>query len=216
MYYVKNIPLIIQDNEVFNQLGYTEDYNFKRHFLKLYNEEKQEAQDSIKPKAIFTIENIKSIPSKDIFNEAKEVAFCVVTIGLKLEQKVSKLTKQGKFERSVILDAIGSSTVEQIANFVNEKINNEARKRNYDYTKRFSPGYCTYDLNDQKLIFRKVPAEKINVTLTESMMMSPRKSISFAVNFGFKEEMDMNIGIRTCDYCDKINCKFNKNRRKNK
>ncbi len=211
MYKVDDIPIEIPDNQVFKLLGYNKEHQHTNRFLNIYNKEKEKARELIQTKAIFIIENIKNLPSRDIFTGAREVALCVLTIGPRLEEKVTKLAKQLKLERSVILDAIGSVATEEAAGFLNEKINNEARIRNYDYTNRYSPGYCTWVLNDQRLIFNKVPVDEINVKLTDSLMMLPRKSITFAVNFGFKEELDLNLGIRTCDSCNKNNCKFNKN-----
>jgi len=213
---VEDISIVVRDEEVFNLLGYTKERGPTARFLDTYKEMKNEAMAVIKPQALFELFNIKTLPPRDIFNGAREVAFSVLTIGQGLEQKVSKLGSQGKLERSVILDAIGSNAAEEVANCVNSKINEMALERKYSYSNRFSPGYCTWDLHDQSLIFERIQTDRINVSLTKSYMMIPRKSISFGVNIGLKEELDMNLGIRTCESCEKLKCKFKKKNQRRK
>jgi cobalamin-dependent methionine synthase I len=136
------------------------------------------------------------------------VVFSLITIGVKLEHYVSKLSAEGKLQQSVILDAIGSTAAECVADFVNKRINEKAIESGYDYTNRFSPGYCIWDIDDQKLFFDLLPAKSIGVILSQTQMMNPRKSITFAVNLGSKNKMDMDIGKRNCKTCTKTDCKY--------
>ena len=212
---IDDISIVVQDEDVFHLLGYTKERSPSARFLDTYQEMKKEAEVVIRPQALFDIINVKALPLRDIFKGAREVAFCVLTIGPELEQRVTKLGSQGKLERSIILDAIGSNAAEEVANVVNSKINKTALKRNYSYSSRFSPGYCTWDLHDQRIIFDRIQTDRINVTLTESYMMIPRKSISFAVNLGLEQELDMNLGIRTCESCEQSECKYNTNNNNN-
>jgi len=51
-------------------------------------------------------------------------------------------------------------------------------------SKRFSPGYKKWKLDEQRFIFDILPAQDIGVRLhQESWMMIPRKSVSFRLNF---------------------------------
>ena len=71
---------------------------------------------------------------------------------------------------------------------------------------RASPGYGDWDVKEQKYLFELVPAERIGVTLTESSMMVPRKSVSFAVHIAQdpvrlrSEGSCRNCYMETCPY----------------
>jgi cobalamin-dependent methionine synthase I len=207
---IEDFPVDIRYDEVYSVLGYAEDTVKKERFMEQYMDVLKDVQDLIEPAAVFEIVDVGEIPARDIFAGAREVAFCVTTIGPGLERWVAELVECGKMERSVVLDALGSGAAEGAADFVNKEINEAARSRNMAFTRRFSPGYCTWDITDQRLMFDLVPAERIRVRLTESLMMLPLKSVSFAVNVGLKDELDMDTGVRTCGSCDRINCKYNK------
>jgi hypothetical protein len=207
---INDIPIEIRDNDVFKLLGFVKerDRELNDRFLTLFRDEKCRARGLIRPRAMFVVKDINSVPEREIFSGAKKVVFSLVTIGLKLEEKVSKLSASSKLERSVVLDAIGSAAVESVAAFVNEMVNKRAEKLSFDHTYRYSPGYCTWDISDQQLFFDLIPAAQIGVKLTQSLMMVPRKSITFAVNFGYKNEMDMGLGQRNCTTCGKVDCKY--------
>ena len=51
---------------------------------------------------------------------------------------------------------------------------------------RISPGYGRWPLSAQKALFARLPHETLGVSLNPSMMMTPRKSISFALWLGAK------------------------------
>jgi hypothetical protein len=57
----------------------------------------------------------------------------------------------------------------------------------------------------QPQIFDLLDADEIGVRLTESMMMVPRKSLTFVLGIGKK----LIAGGRTCDYCSlKGTCRY--------
>ena len=84
----------------------------------------------------------------------------------------------------VILDAIGSAGVEAIADELNREINQEISEKDLEYSKRYSPGYCHWNVRDQEIIFNILPTDEIGVYLTEAFLMTPIKSVSFAINIG--------------------------------
>ncbi len=86
--------------------------------------------------------------------------------------------------RSLILDAFGSEAVEEVAVQSDAFLAEKARKMFLWPSKRFSPGYKKWRLEEQQFIFDILPAQDIGVRLLEeSWMMIPRKSVSFRINF---------------------------------
>ena len=131
---------------------------------------------------MYKIFNTLSLPTRMCFEEAREVALAIVTIGRALPDEVNYLMNAGKYVDGIILDAIGSAGAELLADLVNFEIAEEAKKKSLQYSKRYSPGYCKWDLSDQKMFFKFLPAHEIEVHLTDGYLMVPIKSISFAIN----------------------------------
>ena len=111
--------------------------------------------------------------------------------------------------KTFIFDAIASHASEVTAEEANKIIlhNEKASILNKKFTQRFSPEYCQWLIDlGQKLIFDLLPTEQINVGLTSSFMMVPRKSISFAINIG--KVVDQTLGLKECKTCKIEDCEY--------
>ena len=133
----------------------------------------------------------------------------VVTIGGSLENKVSELFSLGEYPRAVALDAVGTVAVEALSRYVRNLICQEAKDRNLQITRYFSPGYNDWDISQQKDIFKVIPTNKIGVSLTESCMILPRKSLSWIIGMG-KRVIISSKERDACKICKAKNCQFRK------
>jgi cobalamin-dependent methionine synthase I len=168
---------------------------------------KIKAQTLFTPKAMYDFFESSNLNPKFLFKQSQETILAVCTIGEELEKECRELIDNNSLFESVILDAIASHAVEVLAEKFNQLLIYEIKEnyQDYQFTARFSPGYCKWTIDQgQKMIFEKLPANKICVKLSESFMMIPRKSISFAINIGPK--IDTLLGKRECETCDEINC----------
>lgn len=199
--------LKFENKEIIRLLGKKKNQkSLDTQYIEMIEEMKVEAEGLINPHAIYNIFDQKDLEKRDCFEEAEKIGLAVCTIGEKLPNKVNKLINEGDLVKAVILDAIGSVAVEKVADNINEIINQEAKQLNYEFSKRYSPGYCSWETKDQKLIFDHLPGEEINVHLTDSFMMNPIKSVSFAVNFGYNiRESRWENRCRECDMNTKCN-----------
>ncbi|NHK31311.1 MAG: hypothetical protein FK730_08160 [Asgard group archaeon] len=168
---------------------------------------KEEANELIAPIAIYDYFDSQQLKPKFLFGKSEQTLLAVCTIGQSLEDESKKLMNSKSLFKGVILDAIASHATEVIAEKLNQYLSKEIKEKfkGKNHSNRFSPGYCQWTIEDgQKLIFKLLPVEKINVQLTKSYMMIPRKSISFAINIG--KEIDDLLGIRECETCDITDC----------
>ena len=173
------------------------------------NQLKEVARKLIYPKAIHATYQSEDLEPRFLFKKSEKTVFAICTIGIQLENESEKSLKDGLLSRGVILDAIASSVTENIAEQTEQHIIKEIKdkKSKLEITNRFSPGYCQWSLEEgQNLIFSRLQGDSVGVTLTESKMMIPRKSISFAMNIG--NNVDKNLGLRECDTCDLLDCSF--------
>lgn len=168
------------------------------------NAAKDEARELIKPKAIYDIFDRKVLPQRECFDEAQKVALAICTIGSELPDLAKELMKAGRLVEGVLFDAIGSVAAEAVAGEINIIINQRAKYLSLQVTERFSPGYCDWDISDQRLFFDKLNAKQIGVALTDAFVMVPVKSICFAVNMG-ANVLDSRWQNR-CMYCNNKDC----------
>jgi len=182
---IRNFKIDIDDQKILRLIGYKKrDYEVKAPIQGLIVEEKERLSQFLKPEAIYTIIDYAQTNRHPIFQGAAKVALCVCTIGPRLEQWVKKLMADGEMMRSLILDAFGSEAVEMVAAQADALLAEKARKMGLWPSKRFSPGYKKWKLDEQRFIFDILPAQDIGVRLhQESWMMTPRKSVSFRLNF---------------------------------
>lgn len=106
--------------------------------------------------------------------------------------------------RALIIDAIGSSAIECFCNVLCEKI---AQDNNIALRPRFSPGYGDLGLVTQRDVLKSCDSlRKIGVTLTERLMMIPRKSVSAIV--GVRPENEKCTKASSCENCESTTCPY--------
>lgn len=186
---IKNFKIELDERRILRLIGYKKkSYEVTDAVKSLIAEEKKKLDDLLQPISIFTIIAYDETNNHPIFMNATKIALCICTIGPKLEEEVKELMKKNELLRALILDAMGSEAVEEVAIQSDEFLAEKAREMNLWPSKRFGPGYKRWDIKEQRFVFQILPPNEIGVSLLkESCMMIPRKSISFRINF-YKEQ----------------------------
>ena len=119
------------------------------------------------------------------------VAFAA-TVGLKLDRLLNKYTAVSP-TKAVLLSAFGTERVEALCDAFQRDIHADAP--------RFSAGYGDCPLTMQRDLFRVLdPAHHIGVTLSDSLMMSPVKSVTALIGIGADGT------AHGCETCNKTDC----------
>lgn len=85
---------------------------------------------------------------------------------------------------ALIIEAIGSERVESLCDAFSEIVEKEAMRKGYSVTKRFSPGYGDLPLEAQRDVLLTLGNGKsIGLSLTESLILSPKKSVTAIIGF---------------------------------
>jgi len=108
------------------------------------------------------------------------------TLGEKLENRVKELFDKGKPAEAFILDTAGSVAVTKAGDMLWTRIKEDALARGFGKGLRRTPGCIGIELETQRWIFEQLADPGLGITLTESWMMVPRKSLSFLARFGGK------------------------------
>ncbi len=135
--------------------------------------------------------------------DATSLAVFVSTIGNGMELWSKELLQEQHDPlTSYLVDRTASLLAERTADIVHKKILESFKEKNFHGTQRFSPGYCGWDVSDQKKLFSLLPAKFCGVSINESSLMVPIKSVSGIVGGGKNIVWEDYF----CDVCQKEDC----------
>ncbi len=132
----------------------------------------------------------------------------LVTAGEGLERRAAELSRHGRTSEALFFDAAGSAAAEEAADRLCAQVVGAAAAPpdGERLSCRVSPGYGDWPLAAQRLLFDLLPHAAIGVELLPSLMMRPRKSVSFAMWLGADGRPVP--GLSGCDHCLLDRCAF--------
>ena len=130
---------------------------------------------------------------------AEAYALFVCTAGTEYEVYQQRLKDEGDMVRVFIADALGSVIAERCADQMENALQESIDKLGWHHTNRFSPGYCGWHVSEQQLLFPLFQGHTCGVTLTDSSLMVPIKSVSGIIGVGPNvRHLDYTCGL--CDF----------------
>lgn len=135
-------------------------------------------------------------------NDCNQVIVFAATVGVEIDRLIAKYGRISP-SKALMFQAIGAERIEALCDAFCSDISNEM---NVFLKPRFSPGYGDLLLDSQKDIFAVLDCGKrIGLSLNDSLLMSPSKSVTAFVGISDKGEK---ITINKCSSCDKKDCSF--------
>lgn len=133
---------------------------------------------------------------------ADDAVLFVCTLGAGLENWSRDLMAHGDFLKGYMIDAVASVAVEAAV----EKIHTHVAELfpGQKTSNRYSPGYCGWDVSEQHKLFSLLPENFCGITLSESSLMAPIKSVSGIIGLGHT----MRKVDYTCRFCDMKECNY--------
>ena len=141
------------------------------------------------------------IVTKSLKNSASMVLF-IATCGDKIETWSKQLMKEGHSLEGLIVDLIGSEMAEAIVEYLHHHIETEVLKSGNKVSNRYSPGYCNWPVSDQQKLFALLKGNDCGITLTDSSLMLPIKSVSGLIGIG----PSMKKAAYKCNACPELKC----------
>ncbi len=216
----KQLAININKQQVLNSIGYYDDYDPSARIESLVNDYIENYHDLIESSYSYTIRDIESVQESRVtvgesiilesqvvarlLEQCEKVAIFILTIGNRLEEMVAYLAENGRVLQATVLDAIGSGAAEQLAVSVEGTIRTAASSQGLSISRRFSPGYCDWPVDQQEMIFRALNGNSAGVRLTGEYLMLPRKSISGIIGIGTHSRNIENYN--PCKTCLKQDC----------
>ncbi len=157
----------------------------------------------------FTDENTLEIDGLCIHSQAlfknlagcSEVCLMAATIGFAPDRLAARASAAGKVSRSLITLAVGTALIEAWCDEVAGMIREEFGRQGLYPRPRFSPGYGGFALEYQRDLMQILRVQKtIGVTLTESLLMMPSKSVTAVIGLS---RQDDDCAVSGCESCTK-------------
>ena len=149
--------------------------------------------------------NAPESPLAAIFPEAEQLALFAVTIGERVGEEISRLFAAGRFDLGYLLDAVASLGTDRLAEKVQELLAPRAPAGTVFL--RYSPGYCGWDITGQRELFRALRPGEVGITLRESCLMEPLKSISGVLVAARPEVHRFDNSYPDCTACATQTCR---------
>ena len=140
----------------------------------------------------------------------ENVYLMAATLGIGPDRLIARASVT-HMSRAVTLQAAAAAMIESWCDEVNQKIIREASEQGFYCRPRFSPGYGDFPLEYQQDFAQILRMQKeIGVSLTESLLMIPTKSVTAVIGItGDRQD----CVLHGCEVCEQApHCAFSRNR----
>jgi len=137
---------------------------------------------------------------------AERLAFYVCTAGKTICEKSASLLQGNDPVIGYVYDVLGSIITEAAGDRMQSFLKSETGINGDQLTNRYSPGYCQWPVSDQPKLFSFFHENICGISLTDSSLMHPVKSISGVIGIG----KSVNYREYVCTLCSSSNCIYRK------
>jgi hypothetical protein len=134
--------------------------------------------------------------------KSEYAALFVCTAGGIFTELTHRFNSCGDMLEAYITDAIGSLTVEKATDNMQSQLEKTVKEQGLRITNRYSPGYCNWPVSGQRELFALLGKTPVPVSLTESCLMTPIKSVSGIIGIG----KEVRKNKYACAVCGDKNC----------
>jgi len=150
-------------------------------------------------------------PVGKIYGSAESLALFAITLGERVSQGIGRCFQSNDLALGSMLDAAASVAADKLAERTAERflelLWREGRAGPATRVLGYSPGYCGWHVSGQKKLFEYLHPEQIGITLRDSFLMQPLKSVSGVLIAGPKEIHSFEMAYSFCDECETRGCR---------
>ncbi|MBD1389307.1 hypothetical protein IC617_07710 [Neiella sp. HB171785] len=136
------------------------------------------------------------------YKRAEQIAVFACSAGHYIAKRSKQLMAQGLLLEGYVVDVMGSCLVEQAMNQIQHRLQQDLASQGLKITNRYSPGYCSWNIAEQRALFDLLPDKFCGIELTESCLMMPIKSISGLIGVGSR----VRFREHSCEQCNSTTC----------
>lgn len=135
-----------------------------------------------------------------ILRDARQFAVFVVTAGQAYDDWAQSVKQQKDILNEFVADAIGSAVAEKMGQYAKARL--EEYLQGAAHSSSFSPGQYLWHISEQRKLFSLMGPDNLGVTVNDSFLMHPIKSVSGIIGIGDTLRAD----ITPCDLCPRVDC----------
>lgn len=208
-----------QDREILRYLGYPQEQKVTEQVMSLIGEGKQELEQAARPRSVWkeyplrveghllTTACLKTV-SKNLeknLKDCEKVLLFGATLGSQVDRLLQRYARL-QMSKAVILQASAAAMLETYCDWQNERLREEYKEKGWYLRPRFSPGYGDFPLECQSSLVSALELSKrIGVTLTDSLLMAPSKSVTAVIGLSKKPRV---CTVQGCEVCGKKDCPY--------
>ncbi len=154
--------------------------------------------------------NLSPAPLETVWPRAERLALYAATLGEEVSREIAALFEVGDYALGYVLDAMASCAADRLSTVLAKRYvaalvakgDVAADRRALDY----SPGYCGWDITGQRALFARLRPVEIGVSINESCLMRPLKSVSGVIAVGPASIHRLEPAYACCATCGDRNC----------
>ncbi len=140
--------------------------------------------------------------------DCKEAILLGATLGIGADMLLKRYSLTD-MSRVVVLQAAAAAMLEEFLDQWQSRLRVEFENSGQYLRPRFSPGYGDFDIRHQDRILRMLDADRrIGLTMTDSYMLTPTKSVTAVIGISRKRE---ECPLEGCEVCNKKDCIYRRN-----
>ncbi len=164
-------------------------------------------QFEIRDKSLIQVNSLEFHPTKAIAHQVRsseKLAFFMITAGEGIETWSRSELTEGDPLAGYIIDLLGSEIVVSALDRMQDELAGKMREEGFNITNRYSPGDCGWPVTDQQKLFSLFPENFCGISLSESSLMHPIKSVSGIIGIG----RNVRKTAYSCYLCEMETCLY--------
>lgn len=156
--------------------------------------------------------NEESDAASDVAKRAQIFSLFVVTLGERVCREIGQRFDDGDYALASMLDSVASAGADRAAALAENRMLAILRRDERDApaasAMRYSPGYCGWHVSGQRKLFDFLRPERIGISLNESYLMQPLKSVSGVIIVGPQKIHRFPTTYPACSSCETHGCRL--------
>jgi len=123
-----------------------------------------------------------------------------------VSNRITGLFDAGELAEGYILDQVASFAADELAQVAARRFQTESETTPGTAVLPYSPGYCGWNVTGQRALFAHLEPDELAITLNDSCLMHPIKSVSGVLVLAPIEAHDFNPAFPCCVTCTTLDC----------